>query len=96
MWLTAARADVLAQSDTLRELRGWPADAVDGCEFERPTLFLRGANSDYLSDADFAEARATNFPLATLATVPNAGHWLHAEQPDAVFKLVSDFVLEHE
>ena len=76
----------------MRELRGWPSERVEGVEFDRPALFMRGAKSDYVSDKDFEEARETYFPAATLETVPAAGHWLHAEQPDIVYKLVADFV----
>lgn len=31
------------------------------------------------------------FPLAILQTIENAGHWLHAEQPDQIFERISDF-----
>ncbi len=56
-----------------------------------PTLFLRGAKSDYVADADWPMIEAT-FPLATLRTIENAGHWLHAEQPEAFIKEVQDFL----
>jgi len=53
-----------------------PENAV----FEKPTLFLRGANSRYIKDEDFDDIRR-HFPKAVFATIKNAGHWLHAEKP---------------
>ena len=49
-----------------------------------PALFLYGAAGDYVDpDAD-AAAIAARLSRATLEGVPGAGHWLHAERPDAV------------
>lgn len=48
--------------------------------YSGPVLFLRGGKSDYISDGDLPEIR-NHFPKATLDTIPNAGHWLHAENP---------------
>ena len=49
-----------------------------------PTLFLRGASSDYVG-ASQIEVIERHFSAAQIATIANAGHWLHAEQPDAFF-----------
>lgn len=48
--------------------------------FQKPTLFLRGGTSDYILDRDL-EIILHHFPAATLITIANAGHWLHAENP---------------
>jgi len=48
--------------------------------FQKPTLFLRGEKSDYILDRD-SEIILHHFPAATLITIDNAGHWLHAENP---------------
>jgi len=53
-----------------------PENAV----FQKPTLFLRGGNSNYLRDSDMDLIRK-HFPAAEMKTIPNAGHWLHAENP---------------
>jgi esterase len=52
----------------------------DGARFEKPTLFLRGGNSNYIKDEDL-ETIKNHFPNAELKTIANAGHWLHAENP---------------
>jgi pimeloyl-ACP methyl ester carboxylesterase len=56
-----------------------------------PTHFIRGENSDYIDDRGEAEITA-HFENATISTVKNAGHWLHAEQPEKFFQLVLEFL----
>ena len=48
--------------------------------FEKPTLFIRGAKSNYILNSDF-DAIKTHFPNSIIETVAEAGHWLHAENP---------------
>jgi pimeloyl-ACP methyl ester carboxylesterase len=45
-----------------------------------PTLFLRGSKSDYVTENDMDDIKK-HFPNATIDTISNAGHWLHAENP---------------
>lgn len=52
----------------------------ENARFEKPTLFLRGGNSNYIKDEDL-ETIKHHFPNAALKTIANAGHWLHAENP---------------
>jgi esterase len=51
-----------------------------------PVTFIRGENSDYLPSAE-AEAIQKLFPAAVIVTVKNAGHWVHAERPDAIIEI---------
>ncbi|WP_375281452.1 alpha/beta fold hydrolase [Pseudooctadecabacter sp.] len=48
--------------------------------FEGPTLFLSGADSDYVTAAHRPEIKRL-FPDAKFAKLPGAGHWLHAQKP---------------
>ncbi|WP_106743672.1 alpha/beta fold hydrolase [Yoonia maritima] len=48
--------------------------------FEGPTLFLSGANSDYVLP-EYRPIIKQLFPNAKFAKIPDAGHWLHAEKP---------------
>jgi pimeloyl-ACP methyl ester carboxylesterase len=57
-----------------------------------PTLFLRGELSNYILTED-ENAIEDLFPDSMLQTISNAGHWLHAEQPDAFFDAVMGFCL---
>lgn len=59
--------------------------------YDGPTLFLRGSRSEYVQERDLPEIR-NHFPKAELRTVDNAGHWLHAENPDQFFSLSMSFL----
>ncbi|WP_186753810.1 alpha/beta fold hydrolase [Echinicola salinicaeni] len=59
--------------------------------FDGPTLFMRGANSNYIQDKD-KEDLEKYFPEYKLITIKNAGHWLHAEQPAAVVATIKAFL----
>jgi pimeloyl-ACP methyl ester carboxylesterase len=55
------------------------------------TLFIRGEKSQYISDIDISEIEK-RFPNYKLETVANAGHWVHAEQPENFYQCVMRFV----
>jgi hypothetical protein len=59
--------------------------------YEGPTLFIRGENSNYIIPSEF-EAYKHNFPNAKLVTVPKAGHWVHAENPEAFLSELTNFL----
>ncbi len=67
--------DVLA--DEMPKILGFPA--VSG-EFDKPTLFLSGSESDYVKREYRPDIKAL-FPQAGFLKIPGAGHWLHAEKP---------------
>ncbi|WP_411030184.1 alpha/beta fold hydrolase [Spongiimicrobium sp. 3-5] len=48
--------------------------------FGGPTLFLRGDRSEYVVQNDIPAIKR-HFPKASIETIENAGHWLHAENP---------------
>jgi esterase len=48
--------------------------------FDRPALFLTGAESRYVRPEHRDTIKAL-FPKARFAKIPDAGHWLHAEKP---------------
>lgn len=59
--------------------------------YQQPTLFINGGKSRYIQIEDHARIRLL-FPKARIATVANAGHWVHAEAPDELFALVDDYL----
>jgi pimeloyl-ACP methyl ester carboxylesterase len=59
--------------------------------FDQPTLFMGGANSNYIQEKD-KEDIDRYFPNNHLIYIKNAGHWLHAEQPQAVIDTVKAFL----
>ncbi len=58
--------------------------------YEGPTLFLRGVLSDYILDEDNL-ALKHHFPNYVLKDIPNAAHWLHAENPTYFLKTLDEW-----
>jgi pimeloyl-ACP methyl ester carboxylesterase len=58
--------------------------------FDRPALFIRGGKSDYISEQDLPAIRRL-FPHAEIRTIPDAGHWVQADAPGTLVRLVLDF-----
>ncbi len=59
--------------------------------FEGEALFLKGDRSEYVSEED-EKAITSQFDNAMIVTIKNAGHWLHAENPEGFFEAVMNFV----
>jgi len=59
--------------------------------FQKPALFLRGGKSDYVTTHDKLYVIPALFPNSEVVTLPDAGHWLHAERPSEVYELVRAF-----
>jgi esterase len=59
--------------------------------YVKPTLFVKGALSNYIRAADEAEIKAL-FPGAEMKIIMQAGHWLHADKPAAFQKIALDFL----
>lgn len=59
-----------------------------------PVLVIRGAESAELSPEVFARMQVEN-PNAHCVEVPNAGHWVHYDQPERFVELLKSFA-DHE
>ncbi|MBT8279779.1 MAG: alpha/beta fold hydrolase [Bacteroidia bacterium] len=59
--------------------------------FHKESLFLRGDRSEYISANDEPLIRL-QFPNSKIETIEKAGHWLHAENPQAFFEEVLKFI----
>lgn len=66
---------------------------VEGSSFTK-TLFIRGEKSNYILDSDIPSI-AHHFPNYELITIPNAGHWVHAEQPQQFYEEVMKFISQN-
>jgi esterase len=66
--------------------------ALPAQESFTPTLFIRGLLSNYILDDDIPVLESY-FPDSQLASIPNAGHWVHAEAPEAFLDAVLSFSL---
>jgi pimeloyl-ACP methyl ester carboxylesterase len=58
--------------------------------FNKPTLFVRGARSNYIRDEDVARINEV-FPMAKLETL-DTGHWVPAEKPKEFVELVEQWL----
>lgn len=66
-----------ALAENMPKILGFPDVTTS---FSGPTLFLSGGQSDYVAQAYRPTIRAL-FPAARFARLPDAGHWLHADNP---------------
>lgn len=71
-------------------LMAFPYEPVD-LPFAKPVLFMAGENSSYMKDVDRGRLKAY-FPSSRVATIKGAGHWIHAEAPDAFRDILSGFL----
>ncbi|WP_261642670.1 esterase [Erwinia mallotivora] len=71
------------------QLIGWqPVPA-----WPHPTLFIRGELSPYLDD-QYRDLLLQQFPAARAWVIAGAGHWVHAERPDAVLRAILRFIAQ--
>lgn len=87
------RIDVEAIRNNYPAISGAPPAASTGRQFTKPTLFVRGGKSFYIQPEDTG-AIAALFPNAVIEEIPAAGHWVHAEQPEAFFEMTERFLAE--
>jgi len=62
-----------------------------GFKFMKPTLFIKGGNSNYITKED-EPLIARHFPNSKIQIVPNAGHWVHAEKTKDFYDIVQGFL----
>ena len=63
----------------------------DEARFDAPSLFVAGAQSDYILP-EYRPAIRALFPAARFVTVKHAGHWLHADNPAGFQAVVEGFI----
>ena len=67
-------------------------NAIKSGVYEGETLFVSGARSKYILPEDENEMKQ-QFPNFQLKTIPNAGHWVQAENPIDFNRVTKDFLL---
>lgn len=63
---------------------------IDG-QYDGPALFLAGGRSPYVPE-QVEGAITALFPKAEIRRIPEAGHWVHAEAPQAFIKELKRFL----
>ncbi len=85
------RINLAALAANMDTLIGFPEDLAD-LTYGGPTHFLTGAVSEYVRDAHHTRIRDL-FPKAEIDSIPDAGHWVHAEQPAAFLERVRSILV---
>ena len=62
-----------------------------GTAYHGPTLFVAGALSDYIQ-TEHEPTIQRLFPQARITRLEGAGHWVHAERPQAFLETVAPFL----
>lgn len=84
----AWRLNVKALYNNLHEIgKGLP----EAAPYDGPTLFINGGKSRYIQSEDHVKIKQL-FRRSALFTIPDAGHWVHAEAPDALYDEVTHFL----
>ncbi len=76
-----------------REIDGIGAALASPRPVLAPTLFIRGEQSEYIRDEDWAGIEQL-FPHAELATISGAGHWVQAEKPTEFVAVLLRFLVQ--
>jgi esterase len=84
------RIGLLEIAAAIPDLEGWTE--LPGT-YAGPSLFVAGANSDYILPEHRPVIRG-QFPNARFLAVKNAGHWVHADNPAGFLSVVEAFLHE--
>ncbi len=91
-WVEQGKLGFRFNFEVLRNKMEEIGDNIDPTAlYEGPTLFLRGDRSEYVQPNDLPEIKK-HFPNAHIETIENAGHWLHAENPEQYFEKSFSFL----
>ena len=74
--------------ENIPTLLSWPTSSTP--KRIPPLLFIRGDRSDYITDKEEQTIRQL-FPTAEIATLKNASHFLHIEQPTGLTDMLKQF-----
>ncbi len=83
------RVNLPALARSMDAILGFPNSG--GRTFPGPVLFVYGGRSGYVTGEGLPRIREL-FPLARLRSIPQAGHWVYADQPDAFAAGVGGFL----
>jgi len=79
-----------AISKGMSDIMGFPA-SLDDHTYDQTTLFVKGQTSDYIRPSHHGHIKRL-FPKSKIVTVKGAGHWIHADKPDAFFDITKGFL----
>ncbi len=59
--------------------------------FDTPLLVVKGENSNYVDSSSIADAKQ-HFNNLKLIEIPDAGHWVHYDQPETFFNTIYNHI----
>lgn len=83
------RFNVTVLWDQYPHIVGWETIPA----WDHPALFIPGGNSPYVTEA-YRDALLSQFPQARAHVIAGAGHWVHAEKPDAVLRAIRRYLAD--
>jgi len=86
------RLNLMATAVCMPDLCGFPPQLARQ-RFPGPSIFVAGADSDYVRVESLAGI-ARLFPRARVERIPNAGHWVHADEPEALLRALQRWLDE--
>ncbi len=84
------RAPLATLRASLATLRSFP-HFPDTAAFFKPSLFIGGADSDYVR-TEFDSEIVRLFPHSVTRRIAGAGHWVHADKPHEFVAAVASFI----
>ena len=81
-----------ANLNVLVKVQNEVGKGIDGNNLsDKPVFFIRGDQSDYILREDRPHIKEL-FPNAIILTIRQAGHWVHADQPEAFYKTLNSIL----
>ena len=88
------RINLRGIADSFQSLGSLPDDYFE-MKYDKPTLFIGGDKSQYLS-GDSTNLIHSMFPRAKISMVMGAGHWVHIDQPMEFLRRITNFILKQD
>ena len=84
------RVNINILKENIKVIEGFPCFPSNQT-FSKPALFLAGENSNFIKSADIRHIERL-FLTAEVMYIKNAGHWVHADNPQAFINSVQNFI----
>lgn len=87
------RINLAALKSGLDALHGFP-DFDPHIHFDGPTMFIDGADSNFIRE-EYHDEIIRLFPNGEIIEIADAGHWVHADQPNQLLGHLKEFLADY-
>ena len=91
----AWKVNLDALRHNMHAVMGWEEE-TPALPVRTPVLFVKGEESGYLKEEDARLAQEKYFPCAAFVSIPHARHSIHADQPEALARVLEGFFADAE